>query len=72
MVIGGTFDGIGAEGGFSYKTKVTMGRSMEAEESTTTKTSFTLADDDETTALNFLADYFTLDVKKTPFTELLF
>jgi hypothetical protein len=66
MVIGGTFDGIGAEGGFSYKTKVTMGRSMEAEESTTTKTSFTLADDDETTALNFLADYFTLDVKKDP------
>ncbi|MCD4820130.1 MAG: hypothetical protein K8S23_15715 [Candidatus Cloacimonetes bacterium] len=66
MLIGGTVDGIGAAGGFSYKTKFTMGSSFESSEETTTKTSFTLADDDETTALNFLSDYFSLDIKKDP------
>lgn len=59
-------DGVGGEFGYSFRTAITTGRSSSESFETTTTTSFTLADDDETSELNELADYFTLDIKVDP------
>ncbi|MCD4818343.1 MAG: hypothetical protein K8S23_06595 [Candidatus Cloacimonetes bacterium] len=64
--IGATVNGVGGEFGFTYRTQMTIGSSSNSEFSTETETHFTLADDDETSDLNELADYFTLDVKVDP------
>ncbi|RLC52772.1 MAG: hypothetical protein DRI23_02025, partial [Candidatus Cloacimonadota bacterium] len=64
--IGSTVNGVGGEFGYTYRSQISIGSSTNSEFSTETESSFTLADDDETSDLNELADYFTLDVKVDP------
>ncbi|MCD4818344.1 MAG: hypothetical protein K8S23_06600 [Candidatus Cloacimonetes bacterium] len=62
--IGLVVNGHGVEGGYAFSTIISNKRNYTDGEGTSTKTSFTLADDDETSDLNFLADYFTVDIKQ--------
>ena len=64
--IGLTVDGVGVEGGWKFKSGITWGRSTQTEETTTSTMSYVLADDDETSSLNYQSDYFTVNVKKDP------
>ncbi len=64
--IGGTVDGIGGETGYKFNAALTIGHTESETNSTTTTTGFTLADNDETSFLNWQADYFTLDVLVDP------
>ncbi|MCD4817847.1 MAG: right-handed parallel beta-helix repeat-containing protein [Candidatus Cloacimonetes bacterium] len=63
---GSKIDGFGYSGGYKFKASIKIGASASVDYSTTTTTSFTLADDDETSSLNFIADYFSVDIKKDP------
>jgi hypothetical protein len=64
--IGMVVDGVGSVGGFTFTAAVKIGASLNDTYETATTTSFTLADDDETSTLNFLPDYFTIDIRKDP------
>jgi|GEM_PF-1695309 len=64
--IGATVNGIGSEGGYTYRTRLTKGKSVATTEENTTTISYTLADDDITSALNQIGDYFSVDVKTDP------
>ena len=65
-LIGASVNGVGVENGWSFSTKITTSADSTETFETTTTTSFTLADDDETSALNDLADYFSVNVKTDP------
>jgi len=64
--LGYTVDGLGVEGGWKFKSALTMGRSTQTEDTTTSTMTYVLADDDETSSLNYQSDYFTVDIKKDP------
>ncbi|MCF7793853.1 MAG: Ig-like domain-containing protein [Candidatus Cloacimonetes bacterium] len=64
--IGTVVDGIGTVNGYEFRAAITVGVATSSNYQTTTTSSFTLADDDETSTLNFLPDYFTIDIKKDP------
>ncbi len=66
MEFGFTVNGMGDTGGFSFETGVTIGQSIATENEMSTTTTFVLADDDETSSLNYLSDYFTVDIKMDP------
>ncbi len=65
-IIGTIVDGVGTVGGYKFTAPINVGASYNNTYETTTTSSFTLADDDETSTLNFLPDYFTIDIKKDP------
>jgi len=64
--IGAFVNGLGATGGVTFETGITIGKSSTNTNQTETTISYVLADDDETSALNELADYYSVDVKKDP------
>ncbi|MCK4311439.1 MAG: hypothetical protein KAW88_01750, partial [Candidatus Cloacimonetes bacterium] len=64
--IGMTVDGIGGEFGYTFRTGVTLGTSSSVSFETTSTTTFVLADDDETSDLNEIADYFSVNIKEDP------
>lgn len=64
--IGTVVDGIGTINGYEFSASLTVGVASSSNYQSSTTTSFTLADDDETSTLNFLPDYFTIDIKKDP------
>jgi hypothetical protein len=64
--LGATLNGVGIEGGYKYRTVMTFGGSTQTEDTTTSTMTYVLADDDETSSLNYQSDYFTVDVKKDP------
>ncbi len=66
MLIGGTVNGVGGTYGFSFETSITYGMSSTQTYETQNTISYTLADDDEVSDLNYLPDYFTVDIKKDP------
>lgn len=66
MEIGAVVNGIGGSGGFTFEAAVTTGHSETGVYATETSISYELADDDETSYLNFQPDYFTLDIKRDP------
>ena len=65
-LIGTTVNGVGGEAGYTFRSAFTLGTSENSSFETTSQTSFILGDDDEISALNYLADYFTIDVKVDP------
>ncbi len=64
--IGMVVDGVGTINGYEFSASLTVGVASSSNYQSSTTTSFTLADDDETSTLNFLPDYFTIDIKKDP------
>jgi hypothetical protein len=64
--LGISVDGMGVEGGTSIKTAITLGSSETSTTEATTTSSFTLADDDITSALSDNSDYFSVDVGVDP------
>ncbi|MGC9362460.1 MAG: Ig-like domain-containing protein, partial [Candidatus Syntrophosphaera sp.] len=64
--IGLVVNGVGVEGGYSFESALTIGSSTTDTYTTETSISYELADDDETSYLNFQPDYFTVDIKKDP------
>lgn len=64
--IGTVVDGVGTVNGYEFGVSLSVGLATSSSYQSTTTTSFTLADDDETSTLNFLPDYFTVDIKKDP------
>jgi len=57
---------VGGSFGYSYATEYTWGNVSSEQNETETTISYELADDDETICLNYLSDYFTVDIKKDP------
>jgi len=57
-------NGVGVVGGSSFGMQFNWGQSQSYQQTNTSTFSFTLADDDETSELNELADYFTVDIGK--------
>ncbi|MBN2829661.1 MAG: hypothetical protein JXR56_05030 [Candidatus Cloacimonetes bacterium] len=66
MVLGSTLNGMGIEGGFTFHTAMTFGQSTTDTYETESTVTYVLADDDETSSLNYEADYFTVDIKTDP------
>lgn len=64
--IGAVVNGIGGSGGFTFEAAVTTGHSETGAYATETSISYELADDDETSYLNYQPDYFTVDIKTDP------
>jgi hypothetical protein len=64
--IGLTVNGVGGEFGFMWETQYTWGYVSTNQTTTETTVSYMLADDDETSHLNYQSDYFTVDIKKDP------
>jgi hypothetical protein len=64
--IGLVVNGLGVEGGYSFESALTIGNSTTDTYTTETSISYELADDDETSYLNYQPDYFTVDIKKDP------
>jgi len=64
--MGLTVNGVGGEFGFAWETQYTWGYVSTEQTTTETTISYTLADDDETSNLNYQSDYFTVDIKKDP------
>lgn len=65
-VAGRTLNGFGYEAGITVNVRAEWGGSTDVLHSNTTAIRYELADDDETSPLNELADYFTVDVEKDP------
>jgi hypothetical protein len=59
-------NGVGIEGGYSFESSITVGNSQTEVYDTGTTITYELADDDETSYLNFQPDYFSVDVKTDP------
>lgn len=59
-------NGLGGTEGFTFETAVTIGESITGSYETETTITFELADNDETSYLNDIPDYFTVDIKKDP------
>lgn len=64
--IGAFVNGLGGTGEVTFETGITIGKSSTSAAQTETTISYVLADDDETSNLNELADYYTVDIKKDP------
>lgn len=64
--LGALVNGLGVEGGWKARTAVTIGGSTQTQTETSTNISYVLADDDETSSLNYQSDYFTVDINKDP------
>jgi hypothetical protein len=64
--IGLVVNGLGIVGGYQFESAITIGSSSVYNYQTDTSISYMLADDDETSYLNYQPDYFTVDVKKDP------
>ena len=64
--IGAFVNGLGGTASHSFETSVTIGRSATTTNLSETTISYVLADDDETSDLNELADYYSVDIKKDP------
>lgn len=66
LVLGTKINGMGTENGFRFATAITRSNTSVDENTNETSISYELADNDETSSLNYLADYFTVDIKKDP------
>ncbi len=66
LLIGGTVNGIGSELGYTFDASLTIGSSQTTTVENTTSCTFVLGDDDLTSELNEIPDYFTLDIGKDP------
>ena len=64
--IGLTIDDFGAGAGYRMMVEMNLGAGIQSTSTSSTSISYVLADDDETSALNDLADHFTVDIKKDP------
>lgn len=64
--IGAFVNGMGASAAFSFETSITIGKSATTTEQNETTISYVLSDDDETSNLNELADYYSVDILKDP------
>ncbi|MBP7118264.1 MAG: hypothetical protein KBB33_08045 [Candidatus Cloacimonetes bacterium] len=59
-------NGLGVTGGFSFEAAVTIGNSQSLAYDTDTTIRYELADNDETSYLNYQPDYFTVDIRTDP------
>ena len=64
--LGAIVNGIGWSGGYKFSTTITYGKSQTETYETSSTITYVLSDDDETSTLNFVPDYFTIDIKKDP------
>ncbi|MCF7794435.1 MAG: Ig-like domain-containing protein [Candidatus Cloacimonetes bacterium] len=66
MLVGALLNGVGGSYGYTFETSITYGMSSTQTYETQNTMTYVLADDDEVSDLNFLPDYFTVDIKKDP------
>jgi len=64
--VGLVINGLGITEGFSFEAAVTIGSSQTYSYDTETTIRYMLADDDETSYLNYQPDYFTVDIRTDP------